>query len=118
VISGYGGGDYINGLGAGDELYAGDGADLVGGEAGSDFILGGRGDDYLVAAYAYFQVAPDAPASPDFIGAGPGNDIVDSADRAGAPDTVYCGSGVDVVYAGVEDFVGSDCEYVYRYEGF
>ena len=119
IISGYGGGDYINGLGAGDDLYAGDGSDLVVGEAGSDFILGGRGDDYLVAAYGYWQLAPYAPASPDFIGAGPGHDVIDSADLAGAPDTVYCGAGIDVVYAGVEDFVANEeCEFVYRYFGY
>jgi Ca2+-binding RTX toxin-like protein len=119
TISGYAGGDYINGLEGDDEIFAGDGADLVIGESGEDFILGGRGGDYIVTGYAYFQVAPNAPASPDFVGAGPGDDIIDSADLAGAPDTVYCGTGTDVVYAGVEDFVApGECEYVYRYEGF
>ena len=116
VIRGYGGGDYLDGFGADDELRGG--GDLLIGQTGSDFILGGKGGDYIVTGYAYFQVPQNAPASPDFVAAGPGNDIIDAADRAGSPDTVYCGLGIDVVYAGVEDFVApAGSEYVYRYEG-
>lgn len=101
--------DLIEGL-AGD--------DLIVGEAGEDSILGGLGDDFLVTGYAYFQSAPDAPASSDYVDGGRGNDLIDSADLAGAPDTVNCGPGDDLVYAGVEDLVAPNCEVVYRYFGF
>ena len=103
----------------GNNLVSGEGGDdFLVGEAGGDSVLGGPGNDFLVAAYAYFQTAPNAPASPDFIQGGEGNDLIDSADLAGAPDDVRCGPGNDLVYAGVEDFVANDCEVVYRYEGF
>ena len=117
-IVGLGGHDYLNGLWGDDQLEAGQGDDLLVGEAGSDMLLGDEGNDYIVAAYGYWQQAPYAPAAPDFIQAGPGNDLVDSADAAGAPDDVRCGPGGDLVYAGVEDYVAADCEVVYRYFGF
>lgn len=101
-----------------DSISGGGGDDLLVGEAGADLIFGGPGGDYLVAAYGYWQVAPYAPASPDHIEGQEGDDLIDSADLAGAPDTVYCGEGNDLVYAGVEDFVADDCEFVYRYFDF
>lgn len=101
-----------------DQIFGEGGHDLLVGEAGSDQVNGGRGDDYLVAAYGYWQVAPNAPASHDFVQGGFGDDLIDAADRAGAPDTVLCGPGSDLVYAGVEDFVSADCEFVYRYYGY
>ena len=124
LIEGLGGSDYLNGLYGNDVLYgaaegkpsAGD--DLIVGEAGSDRIEGGPGNDFLIAAYGYWQQAPDVPASPDVLRGGEGNDLIDSADLAGAPDTVECGPGGDLVYAGVEDKVADDCEVVYRYFGF
>ncbi len=108
----------IYGTYGGDTLSGRGGHDLLVGEAGSDLIDGGEGNDYLVAAYGYWQAAPFAPASFDNILAGPGHDIIDSADLAGAPDNVVCGSGFDVVYAGVEDNVHDNCEIVYRYAGY
>lgn len=117
-IVGLGGHDSLNGLWGQDMLEGGQGHDLLVGEAGYDVLLGGPGDDYVVAAYGYWQQAPDAPAAPDFIQAGSGNDLIDSADRAGAPDDVRCSRGFDVVHAGVEDSVADSCEVVYRYEGF
>ena len=118
LIRGLGGHDYLNGLWDDDVLRGGRGHDLLVGEAGGDGIHGGPGNDYLVAAYGYWQVAPNAPASSDLIQGGGGHDLIDSADRAGAPDTVICNVGFDVVHAGVEDFVANDCEVVYRYEGY
>ncbi len=118
LIKGLGGHDYLNGMPGADILKGGRGHDLIVGEAGSDAIHGGPGNDYLVAAYGYWQQAPNAPASPDLIQGGGGHDLIDSADLAGAPDTVICGPGGDLVYAGVEDFVADDCEVVYRYFGF
>ncbi len=118
LIEGLGGHDYLNGLWGDDEILGGQGDDLLVGEAGSDRVEGGEGNDYLVAAYGYWQQAPDAPASPDLLRGGPGHDIIDAADLAGAPDTVECGPGFDVVYAGVEDNVADNCEVVYRYEGY
>lgn len=111
-------GDYGN-----DTIEGRGGDDLIVGEAGADAIMGGEGDDFLVAAYAYFQSPPDAPASPDYVSGGPGNDLIDAADLAGEPgsgtnDTVECGPGDDLVYAGVQDTVADDCEVVYRYPGF
>ncbi len=118
LIEGLGGHDYLNGLWGHDALFGEEGDDLVVGEAGSDRVEGGPGNDFLVAAYGWWQQAPDAPASPDLLIGGEGHDLIDAADRAGARDTVYCGPGSDLVYAGVEDFVADDCEVVYRYEGF
>lgn len=109
VVYGTYGVDFINGL---------EGDDLLVGEAGADIVDGGPGADFLVAAYGYWQVAPYAPASPDLLRGGVGDDLIDSADLAGAPDTVQCGEGSDLVYAGVEDYVAGDCEFVYRYYGF
>ncbi len=117
-IVGRGGHDYLNGLWSRDMLVGGQGHDLLVGEAGPDTLLGGRGNDYVVAAYGYWQQAPNAPAAPDFIQSGAGHDVIDAADRAGAPDDVRCGRGFDVVYAGVEDNVANSCEVVYRYFGF
>lgn len=118
LIEGLGGGDYLNGLWGNDVVLGGQGDDLLVGEAGGDRVEGGEGDDYLVAAYGYWQAAPDAPASPDLLRGGEGNDLINATDLAGAPDTVECGAGSDLVYAGVEDFVADDCEFVYRYQGY
>jgi Ca2+-binding RTX toxin-like protein len=101
-----------------DQLVGYGGDDLLVGEASNDTILGGPGDDYLVTAYGYWQAAPYAPASPDFVQGGSGGDLIDSADLAGAPDDVRCADGTDLVYAGVEDYVAADCEFVYRYFGY
>ncbi len=117
-IDGLGGHDYLNGLWGDDILKGGQGDDLLVGEAGGDDLHGDQGNDYIVAAYGYWQQPLNAPASPDFIQAGPGHDVIDAADLAGAPDDVRCGSGFDVIYAGVEDNVADDCEVVYRYAGF
>lgn len=117
-IVGLGGHDYLNGLSDRDILEGGQGHDLLVGEAGADQIHGGPGNDFLIAAYGYWQQAPEVPASPDFIQDGAGHDLIDSADRAGAPDDVRCGPGFDVVHAGVEDNVATSCEVVYRYAGF
>ena len=118
LIRGLGGHDYLNGLWGHDVLLGGQGDDLVVGEAGGDRVAGGRGNDFLVAAYGFWQQAPNAPASPDLLQGGPGHDLIDAADREGARDTVECGLGSDLVHAGVRDFVGDDCEFVFRYFGF
>ena len=104
----------------GDDIIVGQGGDdLLVGEAGLDGLIGGPGNDFLVTAYGYWQTPPPyAPASTDYVEGGPGHDLIDAADLAGARDIVYCGPGSDLVYAGVEDFVANDCEVVYRYFGF
>lgn len=101
--------DFIDGLG---------GDDLVVGRGGPDVLLGGFGHDHLVTGFLVGQTAPFAPPSSDFADGGPGNDFIDSADLAGAPDDVFCGTGNDRVHAGVEDFVANDCEAVFRFVGF
>ena len=108
----------IYGTNSADTIDGRGGHDLLVGQGGPDRLLGGPGDDYLVAAYGYWQTAPNAPASRDVIDGGDGHDLIDAADKAGAPDDVRCGPGVDDVYAGVEDNVSRDCEYVYRYYGY
>ncbi len=125
LIEGFFGHDYLNGLWGHDVIYGGaagkpmEGDDLIVGEGGSDRIEGGPGNDFLIAAYGYWQAAADAPASPDLLRGGEGDDLIDSADKAGAPDSVECGEGDnDVVHAGVEDFVADDCETIFRYFGF
>jgi Ca2+-binding RTX toxin-like protein len=104
-----------------DRIFGGGGDDLLVGEAGPDRVEGGPGNDYLVADYGYWQAAPYAPASADLLRGGDGDDLIDSADLAGSPDTVECGPGADLVYADVEDYVNftaDDCEFAYRYYGF
>ena len=108
----------IYGTNSADTIDGRGGGDLLVGQGGPDRVIGGSGHDYLVTAYGYWQWAPNAPASRDFVDGGTGDDTIDAADRAGAPDTVRCGTGVDDVYAGVEDVVSRDCEFVYRYYGY
>ena len=36
--------------------------------------------------------------------------MVNAADGSGAPDTISCGAGQDVVWADATDTVSSDCE--------
>ena len=114
-ISGRGGDDLIKGNSGDDELQGNKGDDLLIGEAGADVVKGGPGDDALYAAYSPAGPIYDVPASPDLIFGGSGDDFIDSADRAGAPDAVYCGPGGDLVLADSEDFVADNCEVVYRY---
>jgi hypothetical protein len=101
--------DFIDGLG---------GDDLLVGRGGPDFLLGWFGHDHIVTGFLQGRAAPFVPPSSDFVDAGPGNDFIDSADLAGAPDEVFCGTGNDLVHAGVEDFVANDCEAVLRLVGF
>ena len=116
------GNDFANtiyGTNAADSIDGRGGDDLLVGQGGPDRVIGGSGHDYLVAAYGYWQTPPaNAPASRDVVYGGTGDDLIDAADLAGAPDSVYCGSGSDLVHAGVEDFVSTDCEVVYRYAGY
>ena len=118
VLGGTNNSETIYGTNSPDKIEGRGGHDLLVGQGGEDLLLGGPGDDYLVAAYGYWQVAPNAPATSDGIYGGAGNDLIDAADLAGAPDYVECGSGVDLVHAGVEDRVSRDCEFVYRYYGY
>ena len=102
--------------GYGDDLLQGfDGADLLVAEAGADRVEGGPGNDALYAAYVPWETAPDAPASPDLLYGGEGDDFIDAADAAGAADAVYCGPGDDLVVAEAEDFVADDCEEIHRF---
>jgi Ca2+-binding RTX toxin-like protein len=109
TLVGTNGPDSLDGLG---------GDDLIVGRGGPDLVLGGTGDDHLIAGFPNWEVAPNVPASSDWIDGGEGDDLIDSADLAGAPDFVFCGPGSDRVNAGVEDFVENDCEAVFRHAGF
>ena len=77
--------------------------DIVRAAGGDDEISGRAGED---AVYAY--------AGPGLIRGGIGNDYI-VASESGEPveaDTIFCGAGVDRVYADTADVVAADCEDV------
>jgi Ca2+-binding RTX toxin-like protein len=77
--------------------------DIIEGFAGDDFLSGRAGDDLLY---------PDL--GEDTVRAGIGDDTITAA-NANEPveaDLVFCGDGVDTVYADDADTVSADCENV------
>lgn len=122
-IDSRGGADFVRGLDGTDTIWGASGDDVlrgnkkpdrIMGEGGRDRIYGGWGDDVLHGAYGCCGPYPNSPASPDLIRGEGGDDFIDSADRVGAPDRVFCGDGNDEVYADREDVVGRGCEVVRR----
>jgi hypothetical protein len=107
--------DFLHGREGDDLLRGGEGDDAIVAQAGADEVVGGLGDDALYAAYDVpVELAPNAPASPDLLFGGKGDDFIDAADAKGAADAVYCGPGDDLVEADAEDFIADDCEEIGR----
>ena len=85
-------------------------------------LSGQSGADLLIAPTGRGDITLDGGSGPDVAQSHVGGVTVDagsSADlvevRGGAetaPDTVACGSGLDVVYADADDVLASDCEVV------
>ena len=113
--------DTSNGLEGGDGddvIRGGDGQDHLFGDRGTDRVFGGRGRD-LISGETHNYVGP-APG--DLLVGGPGGDFFRARD--GQKDKVYCGTGVDEVFAddskagsfdtGVRDYVDDSCERVDR----
>jgi RTX calcium-binding nonapeptide repeat (4 copies) len=107
--------DFLRGSEEDDLLRGGGGDDAIVAKAGADEVVGGPGDDVLYAAYEVpVELAPNAPASPDLLFGGEGDDFIDVTDAKGAADAVYCGPGNDLVEADAEDFIADDCEEIGR----
>lgn len=93
-------------------VYLNGGNDRAAGGGGNDRLYGGLGNDVL-----YGGAQSPLPGGRDFISGGPGRDLVsvfDNQETAAARDVVSCGPGTDYVQADVNDFVSSDCEFVFR----
>jgi RTX calcium-binding nonapeptide repeat (4 copies) len=107
--------DFLRGSEDDDLLRGGEGDDAIVAKAGADEVVGGPGHDVLYAAYDVpVELAPNAPASPDLLFGGEGDDFIDAADAKGAADAVYCGPGDDLVEVDAEDFIADDCEEIGR----
>jgi RTX calcium-binding nonapeptide repeat (4 copies) len=107
--------DFLRGSEEDDLMRGGGGDDAIVAKAGADEVVGGPGDDVLYAAYKVpVELAPNAPASPDLLFGGEGDDFIDVTDAKGAADAVYCGPGNDLVEADAEDFIADDCEEIGR----
>jgi hypothetical protein len=92
----------VTGTPRNDRLVGTPQADVIRGLAGRDQLLGRAGSDFL-----------EGGPGRDTIDAGPGADRV-AVSYDGAPDSVRCGSGLDVVNGDSTDTVARDCELVGR----
>src|SRR5262245_47762419 len=92
----------VTGTPRNDRLVGTPRADVIRGLAGRDQLLGRGGNDFLQGG-----------SGQDTVDAGPGADRV-AVSYDGAPDSVRCGSGLDVVNADLVDTVARDCELVGR----
>lgn len=92
----------LTGTNRADRLVGTPAADVLDGRGGDDTLLGLGGNDLLIGGLGR-----------DRIVAGPGNDSV-AANGDGAPDSIACGAGDDVVDADPTDSVARDCEIVSR----
>lgn len=101
LVHANGGNDLVRGGSNKDSLFGGLGNDVLYGDGSDDRIYGGPGNDKIYPGDGR-----------DFVDAGSGNDVI--RNRAQSLDTIKCGAGRDVVYAGPLDKVFSDCETVHR----
>lgn len=85
---------------AGKRFAGMDGADLIYGGAGADSLSGGAGEDEIYGLEGR-----------DFLLGGAGDDFIEAAD--GERDYIGCGPGNDVVSVDKKDLVAHDCETVY-----
>jgi serralysin len=106
------GNDLVHGQGGNDLVSGGPGDDVVRGGNGNDRLFGNQGNDKVYGGLGHDEISvltlrdtPDAEVN-DYVDAGPGNDVIRSAD--GEPDTIKCGPGKDTVFGDATDvFVGA-----------
>jgi Ca2+-binding RTX toxin-like protein len=98
-LDGGAGDDDLVSSGFGITLNGGSGNDVIVARSGT--VLGGKGSDIVSGHGGVLTVD-----------AGPGTDVVDvfDGDPGAAPDTVSCGSGLDVAWVDANDNVSRDCE--------
>ena len=110
-IGGGRGDDTVRGGTKGDLLGGGQDADTVYGGAGRDNTFGGAGSDVIFGGTGGDGIYPGAGA--DTIHGGLGRDGVLLVGD-GAPDTVTCGPGHDVVWGATsKNTIAADCEDVH-----
>jgi Ca2+-binding RTX toxin-like protein len=102
--------DLVHGNGGGDIIRGGSNKDSLYGDAGNDRLFGDGSDDHLYGGAGNDRIR--GGDGRDFVDGGSGNDVI--RNTAQSLDTIKCGSGRDVVYAGPLDKVFSDCEVVHR----
>jgi Ca2+-binding RTX toxin-like protein len=102
----------LEGGSGGDELVVLKGFQVrLAGQAGRDVLVATGGDDVELSGGGGNDVIASRLGGV-VVGAGSGHDIVDLFGAGGAPDTVTCGSGWDLVWADAGDAVERDCELV------
>lgn len=135
TLDGLGGDDTIEGLAGKDTVEGGDGADhLYGGNAahdgslsGADVLRGEIGNDYLEGSANGDRLnggggadtvveGPDGDQALDTIFGGSGADLISAAGVPASTDDIDCGEGVDDVQADPLDAVSSNCENVQRFD--
>ncbi len=105
TASGGGGNDLLSGGKGSDGIEAGPGNDRLTGDIGRDRLLGGAGEDRIAAGMIVFRVL------------GYRAFLHSPGPLEGRPDQVECGTGRDMVRAGIGD-TATDCERVLRAEPF
>jgi Ca2+-binding RTX toxin-like protein len=123
AFQGEGGNDLLVTTGSGT-LGGGGGDDELVGDPGGRMalsLLGQAGDDVLLPSRGTADGGRDSDTIVGHAGrlnvlGGAGTDWIDVAggDDSSGPDTVSCGSGIDVVWADVDDDVARDCEVKLR----
>jgi len=105
TASGGAGDDILLGEEGSDEIEAGAGKDRLSGDIGRDWLFGGAGEDRIAAGMAVFRVW------------GYRAFLHSPGPLEGRPDQVGCGTGRDMVRAGIGD-TAAGCETVLRAEPF
>jgi hypothetical protein len=91
-------------------------AQVIVGTANSDTPLNGTNNPDLIKALGGNDTVNAKGAADDLMSGGAANDGINAANQetVGTPDTVNCGSGIDVVRANNNDTVADNCEDVTR----
>src|SRR2546425_3684340 len=123
------GNDIVDGgLGSGNTLYGGPGNDILKpGRGGHNLVIGGGGNDTVDYSSRTKDVFVDLNSGHDSgekgdqdsiatdiatVKTGSGNDTIDAVN--GRADSIFCGRGIDTVFADQIDQVAADCENVTR----
>lgn len=101
-MSGDDGDDRVYGASGDDNVSGGQGDDHVSGSLGSDIVDGGDGNDNV-------SDGPPFDTGTDIAFGGAGDDLMDAYNDPPLTDTIYCGTGDDLVYTDGLDIL-VDCE--------
>jgi Ca2+-binding RTX toxin-like protein len=104
VLTGTNGDDQLKGTKKAEEIRGLRGEDEIVDGLNKDLIYGGNGSDNLIGY--------GGDTSVDHFDGGAGDDIIQSRDIPASKDRVWCGPGVDRVYADEADVVSGHCERV------